>query len=144
LVDDVLVEHGLLAGQPGPRHLLDLVREVGHERAVGLAATQDERLGEPPEPRCRLAVAAALDRLAVPVAELFPAAQQARVDRVEDRPQLGEAVLDRRAGEGELLAGRQPAGRPRRVSGRVLDHLGLVEHDRRPVDRGEVVEVAGQ
>ena len=37
LVDDVLVQHGLLAGEPGPGDLLDLVGQVGHELAVGLA-----------------------------------------------------------------------------------------------------------
>ena len=44
LVDDVLVQHRLLAGEPGPGDLLDLVGQVGHELAVGLRAAQHERL----------------------------------------------------------------------------------------------------
>ena len=78
LVDDVLVQHGLLAGEPGPGDLLDLVRQVGHERAVGLGAAQHERLGDAAQPGGGLAVAVALDRLGEAVAEALAAAEHAR------------------------------------------------------------------
>ena len=66
------------------------------------------------------------------------------VDGVEDRPQVGQPVLDRRAGEGELLAGGQGAHGLGRVGGGVLDQLRLVGDDGRPVDGAEVLDVAGQ
>ena len=62
---------------------------------------------------------------------------------VEDRPQLGQPVLHRRAGEGEPLRGAQPADGPRRLGGGVLDDLRLVGDHRRPVDEGQLVDVAG-
>ena len=144
LVDDVLVQHGLLPGERGPRDLLDLVRQVRHQRAVGLGAPQDERLGDAPQPRRGVAVAVALDRLGEAVPEALPAAEHPGVDGVEDGPQVGQPVLDRRAGQGQLLAGPQGAQGLGRVGGRVLDELGLVGDDGRPVDGAEVLDVARQ
>ena len=106
LVDDVLVQHGLLAGQPGPRDLLDLVGKVGDELAVGLGAAEHERLGEPAQPGRGVGVAVRSIGRGEAVPEPLPAAEHARVDGVEDGPQLGEPVLDRRAGERDLLPAR--------------------------------------
>ena len=78
------------------------------------------------------------------MAELLARPEHARVDPVEDRPQLRQAVLHRRAGEGDALAGAQLAHGAGRSGGRVLDELRLVEHDGRPGDLGEDVEVAGE
>ena len=76
--------------------------------------------------------------------ELLQSAEQAGIDRVEDRPEFAQAVLDRRAGERQLLAGAEVADGSRRLGVRVLHHLRLVEHDGRPLDRAEVFEVARQ
>ena len=50
LVDDLLVQHRLLAGELGEGDLLDLVGQVGQQPPVGLGAPQHERLGEPAQP----------------------------------------------------------------------------------------------
>ena len=54
-------------------------------------------------------------------------AEQPGADEVEDRPDLAEAILDRRAGQREAALGAELARRPRRRAQRVLDVLRLVE-----------------
>ena len=71
-------------------------------------------------------------------------AEDARIDGVEDRPQLAQPVLDGRAGERDLLVGAKLTDSSCRFGVRVLHHLGLVEDDGGPVDRTEVFEVTGQ
>ena len=72
---------------------------------------------------CRAAVARE------PGDELRPVADETRVHEVEDRPEVAEAVLDRRSREREPGAGGDEPQLLRRVVGRVLDHLRFVEHD---------------
>src|SRR5581483_2990748 len=67
---------------------------------------------------------------------------QAGVGEVEDRPQVAEAVLHRRTGEGQPAAGRDAAQLLGRVAGRVLDRLGLVDDEPGPVDLGQLLDVA--
>src|SRR5581483_1849030 len=64
------------------------------------------------------------------------------VGEVEDRPQVAEAVLHRRAGQGQPAAGRDAAQFLGRVAGRVLDRLRLVDDDPGPVDLGQLLDVA--
>ncbi len=144
LVDDLLVERRLLLGELGIGDLFDLVGEVGEQPPVGLGAAQDERLGELTQPSCGLRVVVPFDRAGELFTEALLAAQQAGVARVENRPQLAQAVLDRRTREGDLLARRQLAHGLGGLGGRILHHLGLVEHHRVPLDRGERFDVAWQ
>ena len=74
--------------------------------------------------------------------ERGPRADEPGVGEVEDRPQVAEAVLDRRAGEGEPGAGRDAAQLLRGLVGRVLDGLGLVEDDAVPGQLGQRLDVA--
>ena len=62
VVDDRLVEGGLLAGQVAELLHLELVGKVGDDRPVGLEAAEDERPGDPAQVGCHLVVALALDR----------------------------------------------------------------------------------
>ena len=71
-----------------------------------------------------------------------PGADEARVGEVEDGPEVAEAVLDRRAGEGDADAGRDAAQLLGGLVGRVLDGLRLVEHDAVPLALGERLDVA--
>ena len=62
------------------------------------------------------------------------AAQHARVEELEDRPQIAQVVLDRRAAQGQAILGReQPAGLGDLRAG-VLDRLRLVQDDVIEVD----------
>ena len=55
-------------------------------------------------------------------------------DEREQRPQLGQAVLHRRAGDRERHIRAQVARGAVRLGLAVLDELGLVEHESRPLD----------
>jgi hypothetical protein len=77
---------------------LDLLGEVLGDLVLG--APQDERVDRRAQPLRRLVVAL-LDRASEALLELVERAEQPRRDEVEDAPDLGQAVLDRRAGEGE-------------------------------------------
>ena len=57
VVDHGLVERGLLAGQGAERLHLELVRQVGDDRPVGLQPPQHERRGDAAEMRGCLVVA---------------------------------------------------------------------------------------
>ena len=146
LVDDLLVEHGLLAGEPGPGDLFDLVGQFGHELAIGLGAPH-ERAGQCLQRGSGLfghdPVVATLDRLGVAVAELLaepsmPGLTQSRIAHSSDK-RFSTGV--------PVKAMRWPACSLRtacRSRGRILDELRFVEDDRRPGDVGEDVEVAAE
>ena len=103
-----------------------------------LAAPEQEGPHQPGQAVGGLGVAVALDRHG----DLRAGSRRAVPSRpgrgpVEDRPQLGEPVLDRRAGEGDAGAGRAAWRSARAVRGeRVLDVLGLVGDHQAPVDGG--------
>jgi hypothetical protein len=78
LVDDLLVQRRLLAGELGVGDLLDLVGQVGQQPLVGLGAPQDERPGDVAQAGRGVGVAVAFDRGAEALAELLQAAEQAR------------------------------------------------------------------
>ena len=122
----------ILSGRSGSRRRSALVRR----RMNGCVSRRSAR--------CGIGVAVAFDRRAEFSRNLVsppsrPGLTASRIDQSSLEP-----VLDRRAGEGDLLAGAQLADRPSCLRVRVLDHLCLVEHHRRPFDRAEVFEVAGQ
>ena len=77
LVDDLLVERRLLAGELGEGDLLDLVGQVGQQPAVGLGAAQHERLGQRAQAGRDLSVVVAFDRPRVLLAEPLLAARAA-------------------------------------------------------------------
>ena len=106
-----LVEHHLLAGQADDLVGLGLRRQLGGDAGVGLAAAQQERLDQLGEPARHRRVDAALDRRGPHLAEGVARAEQARRRPVEDRPQLGQVVLHRGAGQ------RDPAARGRSCAG---------------------------
>ena len=142
--DRRLVQRRLLGGQVAPDLHLQLVRQVGDDRLVGLEPAQDERPGDPPQPGGRFLVGGALDWDRVPLPELLGGPEQAGAGELHDRPQVAEPVLHRGAGERDPGSGRQAADRlslPGRV---VLDVLRLVAHHPRPPDPGELLPVPGR
>ena len=141
VIDDRLVERRLLSGQHAAFDHLDLVRQVVDDGSIRLQAAQHERPGDPAEQGGRLVVSVSFDGAAEALAERPRAAEQTGVEDLHDRPQLGQPILDRGAGQ------RHPAGRGNRpnrpgLSGAgVLDLVGLVEHKPTPADLGERVAV---
>ena len=64
--------------------------------------------------------------------ERLAGAEQAGVDEVEDRPEIAEAVLDRRAGERDARPRVDLLGGARLLGAGVLDRLRLVEDGESP------------
>ena len=103
-LSDQLVEHGLvepdlLGGHRAVVELVDLVGQLGGDLGLALRAAEHEDPVERPQraPRRR------------PSSWAMNAGRgptQAGVGEVEDRPQVAEAVLDRRAGQRQPRAGR--------------------------------------
>ena len=84
-----------------------------------------------------LVVAVPLDRLGVALLERRPPMpSRPGVGELQDRPQVGEPVLHRRAGDRDPVARRQRADRGGLLGGGVLDRLRLVDDDPAPVDLG--------
>ncbi len=112
VADERLVEDHLLAGQAERVVGLGLGRQLGGDAGVGLAAAQQERADQVGElPGLRL-VHARLDRRGPDPAERLPAAEQPGDHPVEDRPELGEVVLHRGAGEGDPHRARDRCAAP--------------------------------
>ena len=65
--------------------------------------------------------------------ELFGVAQQTRVDEIEDRPQVAQVILDRRAGQRDPCPCLQRFRRFGLTGVRILDRLRLVQNDEPPI-----------
>src|SRR5690606_10675803 len=142
LVDDGLVERGLLARQRADDLHLVLAGQVLNDTGIALEAPQDEWSHDALEACGHRVVAIALDGEREVAAERTERAKQARVGKLEDRPQLGEAVLDRRTGEREAVARMQTASCPCGGRSGVLDVLRFVQGDNGPLDAREQLHVA--
>ena len=135
-----LVEHDLLAGQRQRVVGLGLGRQLRGDARVGLATAQQERPDQVREALRDLRVDARLDGCGPHPAEGLAAPEQAGDGPVEDRPELGEVVLDRGAGQGHARAGSDGAQAAGGGGAGVLDVLGLVGDDQPP---GHLAELAG-
>ena len=134
LVEHGLVEADLLGGHRAVVELVDLVRELGGDLGLALGAPEQQ---DPVErPQGGLAVAGHLGD------ERRPRPDEARIGEVEDRPEVADAVLDRRAGQRQPRASGDAPQLLGGLAGRVLDRLRLVEHDRGPLDGGQRLDVA--
>ena len=94
--------------------------------------------------RLRRLLIARVDRARVALLELVERAEEAGAHEVEDRPDLGEAVLDRRAGQREAAIGLEALRRARRRAERVLDVLRLVEDRVAEIELREDLLVAAE
>ena len=64
-------------------------------------------------------------------------AEQARIEEVEEGPEVGKPVFDGRAGEGDAGWGLEGPHGPALLGAGVLDGLGLVGHDALPGHLGQ-------
>jgi Tripartite tricarboxylate transporter TctA family len=108
-----------------------------------VAWDQARRFSKTPEQFGKGSLEGSLDRLGVALLERRRRSEQAGVGELEDGPQVGQPVLDRGAGHRDPGRRWDRADRRRLLGGGVLDRLGLVHHDPRPVDLAEVGRVPG-
>ena len=83
-----------------------------------------------------------LDRAFEALGKRLARAQKTRHQKVEDTPELGQAVFDGRSRQGKAHAGRQALGGARHLGERVFNVLGLVEHHASKVLLDVFVDVA--
>ena len=144
LIDHRLVHRGLLASEGCPRHLLDLVGQLGQQCFVGFGAAKNERLREGAQRSRGGGVASSLDGLRVLVVERVGAAIQAGVHRIENGPQLAKVVFYRRARERQLLIGVDVSHGACCAGEMVLHILCFVEHQGAPLHFAQRIDVASE
>ena len=142
---DPFAEHGAVVGpqlvipfplvalQVAMQRLLGLLRQLGQHLLLRAAENErPQRTAEKPQP---LGVAR---NLFGDILENRRRAEHARIEELQQRPELAQVVLHRRAGHRQAMVGlQQPAGlRPLRVG--VLDRLRFVEDG---VVEAEVLEL---
>ena len=137
-----LVDLAVLRMQVDLQDLLLLGGQVGGHLFLG--APPDERLDPPLELGQALAVALSFDRPGVVVAEPVRAGEQPGSRDRQQRPQLHQVVLQRRARDRDLHRGRQPAGALVDLRLAVLDLLRLVQQQSGPAQLGVGREVDAQ
>ena len=125
----LLVEGRLLAAQVAVGRHLGLVGQVGDHPLVGLQPAED--VG--PDERAQRLIGRSGLQLLDEAGEGLGSAEQAGVQEIEERPEVGEAILDRRAGHGDAGRRLQFLDAPRLPGAGVLDRLGLVEDRQVPV-----------
>ncbi len=142
VADERLVEHRLLPGQAEQLVGLGLRRQLRRDPGVGLAAAEQERPDQVGELARLGRLDPGLDGRGPDPPEGLAAPEQAGDRPVEDRPELGELVLDGRAGQRDPRAARDGAQRAGGRGAGVLDVLGLVGDHEVPRHGGEGGAVA--
>ncbi len=104
---------------------LDLVRQLLED--VLLHAPQDERHDMIAQVVHGPLILIAHDRRLIALLEFLMAQEVARHQEIEYRPELGQRILDRRTGQGEIAARLYTLDGPGVLRRRVLDMLGLIE-----------------
>ena len=126
----LLVERCLLAAELAEGLHLGLVGQVRNDRLVGLQPPQNVRPHQLAERAVR--VVGPLRQTFDQARKLLRRPEQARVDEVEDGPQVAQPVLDRRTGERKSCLGVQFLGGAGLLGFGILDGLSFVEHHQAP------------
>src|SRR5262249_35014879 len=126
LLDHGGIQRALLFGQGAVDFHLQLLRQVGDNGFVRLEPAQDEGSGQSLQPRGRLRVAVDLNGNKEGALELRLCSEKAGVEKLENRPQVADVVLDRGTSKGSTVVRGKRAGGPRLFGLRILDVLGFV------------------
>ena len=135
------VEGGLLFGEVAEQLLLHLVGQVFDDGLVGFDAAQDERLHQLFQGGGALGAVVFLDGHLELLAELGLGAEIAGIEKIEDGPEIKQAVLHGGAREGETVIGFQLEDGFGLGSFGVFDVLGFVQHDAVPGDAAKQLGV---
>ena len=127
LAPGCLIQLALLGGETDVMNDLCLVRQLGQH--LLLETTQDEGADHSPQQRHVLGI---LHRLAEAALELAQAAEQTRVDKGKQAPQLPKVVLNGGAGEGKAKIPFELKQQLGTLGAGILDLLRLVQHHARP------------
>mmetsp|Transcript_122993 Transcript_122993/g.274752 ORF Transcript_122993/g.274752 Transcript_122993/m.274752 type:complete len:746 (-) Transcript_122993:197-2434(-) len=140
----------LLRRHVAEEHLLRLVRQIQHIHALGLrppedaglrqlAQSQGTRVGRGDTGLVRALEVPGFDRRGKLLEEHRQGAQAARTDEVEQRPELLQVVLDRRAREDDAVRCAEALGCDRDIGMGIPNSLTLVEDNYDPSDFEELL-----
>jgi hypothetical protein len=104
-----------------------------------LGPSQYEGTDQAFEDVLRLAVAATLDGPGEAFVEAIDGAQQARIGKAHDRPQVAKPVFHRRPGQRQTKIGGEFEHRLRALGGGVLDRLRFIDDEGVPGTAGEAL-----
>ena len=108
VLDYRFVQRRLLLGQIAEDLHLDLVRQIGDDALVGLQSAKDERRRDASQALQTLScIGVHLNGHEEALAKRAFRSEESRVEKLHEAPQIGDVVLDRRAGESD------PVIRPR-------------------------------
>ncbi len=136
-----LVKRGLLFRERAPCVQLGLVRQIGNDGAVGLEPAQQVRPHEPAQRR-EVGRLRGLQRLDA-AAEFRRGAEQAGIEEIVERPQVAEAVFDRRAAERDARSGAETLDRAGLPRAGIFDRLRFVENDEPPLALRDPIQPRG-
>ena len=108
---------------------------------VALQAPQHERRDHAAQARLRFGIGVAFDGHDEIAAELLLRTEQARIQVGEQRMQIHQVVLYRRAGGDHPKVRTQLPCRSTALGGGILDGLGFVQHHGVPIDGADLVDV---
>ena len=142
LVHGRLVERGLLDGEVAIDPRLVFLWQIADDLRVGLEPAQDERPDEPAEFFGRLRILGAFHGGRERPPERAFGTEETRVQDLHDGPEVGQAILERSAGERKADGRPEPAYRPRLLGSRILQVLRLVHDEAAPLHVAQLIEVA--
>jgi hypothetical protein len=130
-----LIQGRLLTRERAERFHFGLVWQVRDDRPIRLEAPQDVRPNQIPQRS--VAALGVRGKALIESPELRARAEETGVDEVEDRPQITDPILHRRARERDPRSGVELLDGPRLFRARILDGLRLVQDRHLPVHLGE-------
>ena len=121
--EQLAVKHRLLRRKGDIIDLLQLVGQIGNNFFISLNTPQQKRRDHIFQLRVALGI---LLQPAAEIAEFLHAAEQALIEKIKQRPEIGEVVFDRRTRHGDPHTAIELFDLPRLLCPRILDRLRLV------------------
>ena len=126
----LLIERGLFTGELAEGLHLRLVRQIGNDRLIRLHAPQNVRTRQ--LAKRRVWVVRPVCETPGEACEFLAGTEQAGIDEVEDRPEVSEPILHRRASERDPCLRLELFDGPCLFCAWVLDGLGFVQNYEAP------------
>ena len=131
-LDGLLIKRRLLGGEGGILLRFHTCGQIADDFRIGLQTTEDERLNQPAESFRLGLITMTLNGNGELLPEFSRRSQISRIQKFHDRPEFGQAILDRGAGQGGPALRLEHADHLRLLGRRVLDVLRFIQHHPMP------------
>ena len=128
IANGLFVEGRLVPAQGTEGGHLDFLRKVRDHSLIGLEPPQDVRPDQAAERLVRRSRLHLLDE----IGERLGTAEEAWIEKVEQRPEIGQAIFDGSSRHGDPGRRLEVLDRSRLPSARILDRLGFIKDDEVP------------